>query len=96
MDDPDRRQLVGIFPAKDGTIDEGMQVVDPARPTTSLGHVSSAYFSGALGQWFGLAMIRGGRQLIGERLALALDDGTSEVTVVDPVFYDAAGARLDA
>ena len=96
MDDPDRRQLVGIFPAKDGTIDEGMQVVDPARPTTSLGHVSSAYFSGAMGQWFGLAMIRGGRQLIGERLALALDDGTSEVTVVDPVFYDAAGARLDA
>ncbi|MFJ2030144.1 glycine cleavage T C-terminal barrel domain-containing protein [Streptosporangium sp. NPDC087985] len=60
-----------------------------------LGHVTSSYRSAVLGRPFALALVRAGRDRIGESL-LAWDDGRIvPVTVTDPVFYDKEGARRD-
>ena len=77
-------------------IDEGMQVVDPAFPTSALGHVSSAYRSATQGRWFGLAMIADGRDRVGSRLALATDGAPIAVEVHPAILYDPEGSRHDA
>jgi sarcosine oxidase subunit alpha len=96
---PDRHRLVGFLP-DDPTarIPEGAQLVaDPAAPLpmTMVGYVTSSYRSEALGRTFGLAMVRGGPERIGERLYAPLGDRTLPLTLVDPVFYDREGARRD-
>jgi sarcosine oxidase subunit alpha len=95
-----RKQLVGLLgddPAF--VIDEGAQIVDveapPAR-TSALGHVTSSYFSPTLGRAFALAMVADGRAKLGSRLYATGMEGTRPARVVDPVFYDKEGARLDA
>ena len=97
---PGRRQLVGLL-ADDPAfvIDEGAQVVDVAAPppgTSALGHVTSSYLSPTLGRSFALGLVADGRARIGARLYATGMDGTRPVRVVDPVFYDREGARLDA
>ncbi|MBB4155657.1 sarcosine oxidase subunit alpha [Sphingomonas jinjuensis] len=95
MRDPDRKQLVALLTADRSLLDEGTQVVDPASPRQSLGHVSSTYPSVTLGRPFALAMVHGGRSLLGTKLAVATAAGPVAVDVVDPVLYDPSGARLD-
>jgi sarcosine oxidase subunit alpha len=56
-----------------------------------LGHVTSSYDSVALGRPFALALVRGGRDRIGETL---YGDGVA-AEVVGPVLYDPEGARRD-
>jgi sarcosine oxidase subunit alpha len=94
----DRKRLVGVLP-DDPTADlpEGAQLVkDPgAPPPRSLGHVTSSYYSAALGRPFALALVRGGRERVGQRLYAPLADRTVAVTVTEPVFYDPEGARRD-
>jgi sarcosine oxidase subunit alpha len=100
MRNPERKQLVGLLTEEPGfVLEDGAQlVVDPrqAKPMTMLGHVTSSYFSPILGRSIALAMIRGGRARIGQTLHVPLPDRSVAVTLVDPVFYDPAGARLDA
>ena len=60
-----------------------------------LGHVSSAYWSAAMGRGFALAMVKGGRSRHGETLVAAATDGESRVRIVDPVFHDREGRRRD-
>ena len=95
----DRKQLVGILPV-DPTdrLPEGAQLVDdPAHaiPMPMIGHVTSSYDSVALGRTFGLALVRGGRSRIGETIYASLIDRTVAVQIVDPVIFDAEGARRD-
>lgn len=96
---PERRQLVGLRSLDEGVVlEEGAQIVaDPAQPVPMrmLGHVTSAYWSAALGQPIALAMLSGGRARHGERLFVPMPDRTIAVEVTDPVFYDKAGGRLD-
>ena len=66
-----------------------------AAPRPMLGHVTSSYFSGTLGRSFALALIKSGRQRMGETIYAALPDGAVPVQVVSPVFYDKEGARRD-
>ncbi len=97
---PDRKHLVGLLP-DDPTVllDEGAQVIAEADvavlPVPMLGHVTSSYESVALGSTFALAMVRSGRERIGERLYVWSQDTLSPVTVVEPVFYDKENARRD-
>lgn len=96
MADADRKQLVGLFTADGHTLlEEGTQIVDPAAPTRSLGHVSSSYPSDAVGRPIALALVRGGRARMGGALAVAMPKGLIPVTLVDPVFLDSEGARLN-
>lgn len=97
---PDRKQLVGLLPV-DGEVllPEGGQVVAvdtvPEPPVPMLGHVTSSYRSAALGRTFALALVRSGRERIGQTLYVPLEDGLVPVTVTDSVLFDQEGSRRD-
>ncbi|MFG2555518.1 sarcosine oxidase subunit alpha family protein [Streptomyces sp. NPDC048581] len=96
----DRKHLVGLLPDDRGDLlPEGTQLVAdsvlPAPPVPMLGHVTSSYRSAALGRTFALALIKGGRERIGERLYAPVGERLVPVTVAGPVLYDPEGARRD-
>ncbi|MEK9723202.1 MAG: aminomethyltransferase family protein, partial [Rhodospirillaceae bacterium] len=99
----DRKQLVGLLPADPETVlPEGSQITAgrqerPPRGTVvpMIGHVTSSYRSATLDRSFALALVKGGRGLIGETVYLPLASGPVAAEVVGPVFYDAEGARQD-
>jgi sarcosine oxidase subunit alpha len=88
----DRKQLVGLLTADpEVVLEEGAQLTNGG--TISLGHVTSAYYSAALGRSIGLALLSGGRSRIGTKLRVPLTNGVADVAVTDPVFYDRGGDR---
>ena len=54
---------------------------------------TSSYRSAALGRTFALALVKGGRDRIGQRVLAPLVDGTVEATIVDSVVFDPENAR---
>lgn len=64
-------------------------------PVPIQGHVTSSYWSDALDRSFGLALIKNGRERMGETLFAPIEDRTVPVRIVDPVFYDKDGRRRD-
>ena len=94
-----RKQLVGLLTADPTLVlEEGAQVTSHARApvgTPALGHVTSAYWSAALGRSIALALVADGRKRMGERLNVPMPAGDVAVEVVAPVFLDPKGARLD-
>ncbi|MDX2812398.1 sarcosine oxidase subunit delta [Streptomyces sp. PA03-5A] len=97
---PDRKHLVGLLPEDPGLLlPEGTHLVadpvPPGPPVPALGHVSSSYRSAALGRTFALALVKGGRERVGERLYAPVGDRLVPVTVASPVLYDPEGARRD-
>ncbi|MEP9382025.1 2Fe-2S iron-sulfur cluster-binding protein [Nocardioides cheoyonin] len=94
---PDRKHLVGILPPE--RLVEGTQLVaaraDLTPPVPMLGWVTSSYHSATLDRPFGLALVAGGRDLIGSSVAAVVGDRLVEVEVTSPVFYDPEGARRD-
>ncbi len=100
MTAPGRRQLVGLRTADPGfVLDEGAQVTESSVVpvgTKSLGWVTSSYGGTTLGHSIALAMVADGRARRGKTLHVQLDRGAMPVRVVDPVFLDPEGARLDA
>ena len=95
----DRKQLVGLLTVDPKTVlEEGAQIVaDPNQqiPMTMLGHVTSSYWSATLDRSIALALVRSGRARIGTRLLVPMPDGPIAVELVEPMFYDPKGARLD-
>ncbi|MEU9387878.1 glycine cleavage T C-terminal barrel domain-containing protein, partial [Streptomyces sp. NPDC048279] len=68
---PGRKQLVALLTDDPGALlPEGTQLVAgrelPAPPVPMLGHVTSSYRSAALGRTFALALVKGGRDRIGD------------------------------
>ncbi|MFJ3656467.1 sarcosine oxidase subunit delta family protein [Streptomyces nigra] len=97
---PDRKQLVGVLPDDGDTLlPEGTHLIAdgalPAPPVPTLGHVTSSYRSAALGRTFALALVKGGRDRVGERLFAPVGGRLVPVTVAHPVLYDPEGARRD-
>jgi sarcosine oxidase subunit alpha len=79
-------------------LDEGAQVVAEAAPvigTPALGHVTSSYFSPTLGRTFAMALVAAGRSRIGASLHVTTMQGTASARIVEPIFYDKEGKRLD-
>jgi sarcosine oxidase, subunit alpha len=99
MASPDRKQLVGLLTDDPCTVlEEGAQIVaDPTQaiPMTLLGHVTSSYWSPTLDRSIALAMVRGGRARSGQTLHVPMPGRTISVKVVDPVFFDPEGVRLN-
>lgn len=99
----DRKHLVSVLPADPSLrLPEGSQLIaHTARieasgvPVPMLGHVTSSYHSAALGRSFGLALIRNGRNLIGQTLTAAVGDRLVDVVVGETVLYDPEGKRRD-
>ena len=94
-----RRQLVGLLP-EDPTFvpDEGAQIVAEAAPpkgAAALGWVTSAYLSPTLQRSFALALIADGRNRLGEVLFATTMEAAKPVKLVEPVFYDKEGRRLE-
>jgi sarcosine oxidase subunit alpha len=94
-----RKQLVGLLTADPALVlEEGAQVTAGARPpigAPALGHITSAYWSAALGRSIALALIADGRKRTGERLYVPMSAGDVAVDVVAPVFFDAKGERIN-
>jgi sarcosine oxidase, subunit alpha len=88
----DRKQLVGLLPVdRDALVPEGTQLVAAPGETAMLGHVTSSYRSAALGRTFALALLRSGRERIGETVHA---DGVA-AEVVGSMLYDPEGVRRD-
>ena len=99
----DRKHLVSVLPA-DPTLrlPEGTHLIGHTasvnagiQPVPMLGHVTSSYHSAALGRSFGLALIKNGRNLIGQTLTAAVGDRLVDVVVGETVLYDPEGNRRD-
>lgn len=95
----DRKHLVGLLPLDSKTVlPEGGQIVnDPAQapPMTMLGHVTSSYTSPSLNGGFALALLKNGRNRMGDTVhVLRMDEGADAARVVAPAFYDKDGARM--
>jgi sarcosine oxidase subunit alpha len=97
---PLRKQLVGLLPL-DHTVllPEGSQVVEsdrvPEPPVPMLGHVTSSYRSADLERTFALALVRAGRNRIGQTLHVPVGGALVPVEVTEPVLVDPEGARRD-
>jgi sarcosine oxidase, subunit alpha len=99
----DRKHLVSVLPS-DPTLrlPEGTQLIGHTasvnagiQPVPMLGHVTSSYRSAALGRSFALALIKNGRNLIGQTLTAAVGDRLVDVVVGETVLYDPEGKRRD-
>ena len=95
----DRPELVGLESGDGRTrLEEGAQITAEAAPspgTRALGHVTSAYMSPTLGRPIALALVAGGRARKGETVYVPMPGGAVAVRIVEPVFYDPKGERLD-
>ena len=94
----DRKQFVGLLTEEPREVlPEGGQIVDdpsapPPRPM--LGHVTSSYYSAALGHSIALALVKGGHSRMGETVRVQNFDGrTIAAKISSPVFYDPEGER---
>jgi sarcosine oxidase subunit alpha len=96
----DRKQLVGLLTADPKVVlEEGAQIVlDPNQtvPMKMVGHVTSSYWSVALGRSIALAVIEGGNARMGETVHIPMPDGTLRAEITGTVFLDPENTRLSA
>jgi sarcosine oxidase subunit alpha len=94
-----RKQLVGLLTEDPNIVlEEGAQIVlDPNQPIPMkmVGHVTSSYWSDALGRSIALALVYDGRALKGTDIFVPMADKTHIVKVGAPLFYDPKGERLN-
>ncbi len=95
----DRKQLVGLLTENpDEVLEEGAQIVADVKktPVEMLGHVTSSYYSPNLKKSIALGVIRGGKNMLGQKLIIPMENKQINVTVADPVFLDKENKRLNA
>ena len=61
-----------------------------------LGHVTSSYYSPNLNKSIALAVVRGGKNILGQKLFIPMENKNIKVTIVNPVFFDKENLRLNA
>ncbi len=95
----DRKQLVGLLTENpDEVLEEGAQIVADINksPIEMLGHVTSSYYSPNLKKSIALGVVRGGKNMMGQKLIIPMENKRINVTVADPVFLDKENKRLNA
>jgi sarcosine oxidase subunit alpha len=99
---PDRKQLVALLTVDPADLlPEGSQLVDEGTdlsrmPVPMVGHVTSSYRSVALGRTFALALVRRGRERLGDTVLAPLADGrTIAATIAGSVVFDPENIRRD-
>ncbi|MDA9223149.1 sarcosine oxidase subunit alpha [Candidatus Pelagibacter sp.] len=95
----DRKQLVGLITDNPTEVlEEGAQIIanTSLKPVEMLGHVTSSYYSPNLNKSIALAVVRGGKNMLGQKLFIPMEDKNIKVTIVDPVFFDKENVRLNA
>ena len=95
----DRKQLVGLLTDNPNEVlEEGAQIVADINksPIEMLGHVTSSYYSPNLNKSIALGVVRGGKNMMGQKLIIPMEKKNINVTVADPVFLDKENKRLNA
>ena len=96
----DRKQLVGLLTSDpEVVLEEGAQIVlnpDQPRPMKMIGHVTSSYWSAALGRSIALAVIEGGRARMGQTVHIPMPERTLRAEITGTVFVDPENTRLSA
>jgi sarcosine oxidase subunit alpha len=95
----DRKQLVGLLTENPNEVlEEGAQIVADTnlKPVEMLGHVTSSYYSPNLNKSIALAVVRCGKNMLGQKLFIPMENKNINVTIVDPVFFDKENVRLNA
>jgi sarcosine oxidase subunit alpha len=95
----DRKQLVGLITDNPNEVlEEGAPIVSELNqsPLQMLGHVTSSYFSPNLKKSIALAVVKGGKTMMGKKLFIPMEGRNINVTVADPVFLDKENKRLNA
>ncbi len=95
-----RKHLIGLLTDDPNVVlEEGAQIVtDPNQPIPMdmLGHVTSSYWSEALGRSIAMALVRDGFNRMDEELYIPMPGGVNhKAKVVKPMFYDPKGERLN-
>lgn len=103
-----RKQLVSLLPLdRSLRLPEGAQIVlttdAPSEPLTGpaatpipmIGHVTSSYFSQALEHSFALALVKDGRERVGQQVMASFRGQFVPVEIAEAVIYDKEGARRD-
>jgi len=92
----DRRQFVGLLPDDPGFVPAvGSHAIERSGAgMRSIGWITSACHSPALGRSIALGMIERGRARIGEDVEVFHLGRTTRARIASPVFYDPAGERL--
>ena len=100
MASPDRWKLVGLETLDGSVLPEGAYVLAPGQNANgqrnTQGRITSTYFSPTLNRGIAMALIAHGPERMGETVQVARK-GRDPVParIVDPVFYDKAGERLN-
>ncbi len=95
----DRKQLVGLLTENPNEVlEEGAQIVSDIKktPIEMLGHVTSSYYSPNLKKSIALGVVKGGKNMMGQKLVIPMENKQINVTVADPVFLDKENKRLNA
>ena len=79
-------------------LEEGAQIVAETnkKPVEMLGHVTSSYYSPNLNKSIALGVVRGGKNMLGQKLFVPMENKIINVIVADPVFLDKENKRLNA
>ena len=95
----DRKQLIGLVTENPKEVlEEGAQIVADANksPVEMLGHITSSYYSPNLEKSIALGVVKGGKNMMGRKLIIPMENKQIKVTVTDPVFLDKENKRLNA
>ena len=79
-------------------IPEGGQIVAALKdkpPMEMIGHVTSSYFSPNVGRSIAMALVKNGRNRLGDTVFVPLLDRTIHAKVTEPKFFDPEGKRID-
>jgi sarcosine oxidase subunit alpha len=95
----DRLKLVGVVSLDNRPLAGGAHIVekaDPENPRDSIGHVTAACFSPALGKYIALALVQGGRKRQGTRAYVSdpVRKRYGPVEIVSHHFLDPEGRRM--
>ena len=94
-----RKQMVGLLTEDPNEVlEEGAQIVADINksPIEMLGHITSSYYSPNLKKSIALGVVRGGKNMMGQKLMIPMEKKNINVTVTDPVFLDKDNKRLNA
>ncbi len=96
----DRWRLVGLKTTDGSVLPEGAYAATAGATAKggkrTIGRVTSTYMSPTLGHGIALGLVENGPDRVGEVLDfLRIGGATVRARIVDPVFYDAEGARQD-
>jgi sarcosine oxidase subunit alpha len=96
---PDRKHLVGLLTEDPNEVlPEGAQIVAELKdkpPMEMIGHVTSSYFSPNCGRSIAMALVKNGRNRMGDTLYMPYEGKVVKAKVTEPKFYDPEGARIN-